>query len=139
MAQVNYINEQEIDPLKMALRCRMGSRKEFHNCKSCPYSDPVYDPDGEYACDVVEILDAALARIENQEAELRDPLRMLADTLVLRSNAFLHTNRIGDDRARIAAQIAKGDGVVVVPSYFDVMFVPKGTTVSIEDCIKKPE
>lgn len=122
----------EIDLLKNALRCKIGSRGEFRNCKSCPYSDL-------YSCDVGAILDAALARIENQEAALLDPKGMLTDTLVLRSKIFLKSNRSDDERARIAAQIAEGDGVVVVPNCFDVMFVPKGTTVRIEGCIKEPE
>lgn len=58
------------------------------------------------------------------------------DTLVLQSRVFLRNDDFERFRDEIAEQIAKGDGVIMVRNIFDVIFVPKGTTVSIEDAIK---
>lgn len=58
------------------------------------------------------------------------------DTLVLQPKVFLRPEDLERTREEIAAQFAKGDGVIVVPCIFDVIFVPKGTTVRIEDAIK---
>lgn len=59
------------------------------------------------------------------------------DTLVLQPKVFLRREDLAREREKIAAQFAKGDGVVVVPCIFDMIFVPKGTTVKIEDMTNK--
>lgn len=59
------------------------------------------------------------------------------DTLVLLCRVHLRNDDFERFRDEIAEQIAKGDGVIMVRNIFDVIFVPKGTTVEIVDCIKK--
>lgn len=55
------------------------------------------------------------------------------DTLVLQSRVLLRNDDFERFRDEIAEQIAKGDGVIMVRNIFDVIFVPKGTTVMIVD------
>ena len=61
------------------------------------------------------------------------------NTLVLRAKPFIKPESIQRIREDIAAQIKRADGVIIVSSCFDVMFVPEGTEVRIEGTIKEKE
>lgn len=63
-------------------------------------------------------------------------IRLNKNTLVLRCKVFAKKGdwpRIKED---VLKQVRNNDGVIIVPNLFDVMFVPDGTTVKIEECVR---
>ena len=69
----------------------------------------------------------------------RDALHMIRlnkNTLVLRSKVFMRPKDFDKSRAYVINQVKNNPGVIIVPNYFDVMFVPDGTVVKIEECVR---
>lgn len=69
----------------------------------------------------------------------RDALHMIRlnkNTLVLRSKVFVRSRDWPRMKADIVRQVKNNPGVIIVPNYFDVMFVPDRTTVKIEECVR---
>ena len=63
-------------------------------------------------------------------------IRLNKNTLVLRCKMFMRPKDLDKSIAHVINQVKNNPGVIIVPSYFDVMFVPDGTTVKIEECVK---
>ena len=63
-------------------------------------------------------------------------LRMNKNTLVLRSRLFMKRDSLAREKERVIEQLKNNSGVIILPNYFDVMYVPEGTIVEIEECIR---
>lgn len=63
-------------------------------------------------------------------------LRLNKNTLVLRCRLFMKPNSLAREQERVIKQLENNSGVIILPNYFDVMYVPEGTTVKIEDCMR---
>jgi len=63
-------------------------------------------------------------------------LRLNKNTLVLRSKVFMKQDKFAREKERVIEQLKNNSGVIILPNYFDVMYVPEGTTVKIEECMR---
>ena len=63
-------------------------------------------------------------------------LRLNKNTLVLRSRVFLKRDSWAREKERVIEQLKNNSGVIILPGIFDVMYVPEGTTVKIEECMR---
>lgn len=63
-------------------------------------------------------------------------LRLNKNTLVLRCRLFMKPDSLAREKERVIEQLENNPGVIILPNYFDVMYVPEGTTVKIEECIR---
>ena len=121
----------ELDELKAALKCIIDGRGE---CRKdlCPYSDKLADDCGLYACNITEIAKAAAARIRALEDAVFHPDVTVNGMLVLRCKTLnLRREHIEKMLNDMNERIKNGDMVVAVPAYFDVVYVPKDTTVRV--------
>lgn len=71
-----------------------------------------------------------------KKREVMHTLRLNKNTLVLRCKLFVRPKDLEKTIADVINQVKNNPGVIIVPSYFDVMFVPDGTTVKIEECVR---
>lgn len=62
--------------------------------------------------------------------------RLNKNTLVLRSRVLLKQDAMVREKERVIEQLKNNSGVIILPNYFDVMYVPEGTTVKIEECMR---
>ncbi|MBR3236927.1 MAG: hypothetical protein IKF99_00665 [Oscillospiraceae bacterium] len=63
-------------------------------------------------------------------------LRLNKNTLVLRCRLFLKPDSLNREKERVIKQLENNSGVIILPNYFDVIYVPEGTTVKIEECMR---
>lgn len=63
-------------------------------------------------------------------------LRLNKNTLVLRCRLFMKRDSLAREKERVIEQLKNNSGVIILPNYFDVMYVPEGTTVRIEECMR---
>ena len=63
-------------------------------------------------------------------------LRLNKNTLVLRSRVFMKPDSWAREKERVIKQLKNNSGVIMLPGIFDVMYVPEGTTVKIEECMR---
>ena len=63
-------------------------------------------------------------------------LRLNKNTLVLRSRVFLKRDSFAREKECVIKQLENNSGVIILPGIFDVMYVPEGTTVKIEECMR---
>jgi len=63
-------------------------------------------------------------------------LRLNKNTLVLRSRVFMKPDSWAREKERVIKQLENNSGVIILPGIFDVMYVPEGTTVKIEECMR---
>ena len=126
----------KLDPLMDALECIGSDGDNMNPCRMemCPYFD-TYDPNSEWPCDFIELARAAKERISRLEEEARKQIA-LKDTLVLRCKVFAKREDFDSVCEGIISQMKAGTGCILVPNCFDVMMVPEGTEVRIEDCVK---
>ena len=58
------------------------------------------------------------------------------NTLVLRCRLFMKPDSLAREKERVIEQLKDNSGVIMLPGIFDVMYVPEGTTVKIEECMR---
>ena len=63
-------------------------------------------------------------------------LRLNKNTLVLRSRVFMKPDSWAREKELVIEQLKNNSGVIMLPGIFDVMYVPEGTTVKIEECMR---
>lgn len=124
------------DPLMDALECIGSDGDNMNPCRMemCPYFD-TYDPNSEWPCDFIELARAAKERISRLEEAAQEQIA-LKDTLVLRCRSFAKREYFDRMSEAILSQMKANPGCIIVPACFDVMMVPEGTEVRIEDCVK---
>lgn len=75
-----------------------------------------------------------MRELKKREAFLM--LRLNKDTLVLRSRVNMKPDLMAREKECVIEQLKNNSGVIILPAYFDVMYVPEGTTVKIEECMR---
>ena len=75
-----------------------------------------------------------MRKLKKREAFLM--LRLNKNTLVLRCRLFMKPDSLASEKERVIEQLKNNSGVIILPNYFDVMYVPEGTTVRIEECMR---
>ena len=63
-------------------------------------------------------------------------LRLNKNTLVLRSRVFMKPDSWAREKERVIKQLKNNSGVIMLPGIFDVMYVPEGRIVKIEECMR---
>ena len=63
-------------------------------------------------------------------------LRLNKNTLVLRLRVFMKPDSLAREKECVIKQLKNNSGVIILPGIFDVMYVPDGTTVKIEECMR---
>ena len=124
----------KLDPLMEALTCLASENVTPCRMEMCPYFD-TYNPNADWPCDIQEIARAAKERISRLEEAAQEQIA-LKDTLVLRCRSFAKREYFDRMSEAIISQMKAGTGCIIVPNCFDVMMVPEGTEVRIEDCVK---
>lgn len=74
--------------------------------------------------------------IKLKKREALHMLRLNKNTLVLRCRLFMKPDSLAREKERLIEQLKNNSGVIILPNYFDVMYVPEGTTVRIEECMR---
>ena len=75
-----------------------------------------------------------MRKLKKREAFLM--LRLNKNTLVLRCRLSMKPDKLAIEKECVIKQVENNSGVIILPNYFDVMYVPEGTIVEIEECIR---
>ena len=75
-----------------------------------------------------------MRKLKEQEALYM--LRLNKSTLVLRCRVSMKPDSLAREKERVIEQLKNNSGVIILPAIFDVMYVPEGTTVKIEECMR---
>ena len=75
-----------------------------------------------------------MRKLKKREAFLM--LKLNKNTLVLRSRVSMKPDKLAREKECVIEQLKNNSGVIILPTIFDVMYVPEGTTVKIEECMR---